>query len=98
MVLADRTRAVARAVEAAVAHDVLARIEDVGRSTLHARQARPVVGLKEVHEDLGPVELFRVARDALREFAKQWFVLLVATGQREQRCECPGAKAGELVE
>ncbi len=76
--LADRTRTIIRAVKAAVANDVSAGIEHVGRADTSAEKTRLPLCLEEAHEHLPPPQLACVAGNIVRETTEQRFVLPIA--------------------
>jgi hypothetical protein len=98
MMLADRTCAVVRAIEALIAYHVLAGVEHMRGSHASAKQAGLIGGLKKVNEYLRPPELQRVRWHAIREAPKQRLVLLVPAEVSEQDAERPDPESDQLVQ
>jgi hypothetical protein len=99
-VLAGGTGAVARTVEAAIAHDVLAGLEDVGGADPPAEETGLIGRLHEMNEDLPDPQVERVVRDAAGEIPEQRLVL----GPTRKRArgggeltEGPRAELGQLL-
>jgi hypothetical protein len=85
--LAHRARAVARPVEAAIAHDVLAGPEHVRRPALPAEQAWLSFRLQIVAQQLAPPQGSGISRNTVGEASKQRHVRVVRAEVRGQRLD-----------
>lgn len=69
--LTNRACTVVTSIEAAVTDNMLAWIEHVGCADAAAEQARLPIGLKKMHQDLGPPQVECVGRYVVGEVPKQ---------------------------